>query len=78
MVGVSMILSLACAFLLALTPEVTIKFFGSVFHGIDISSIQAPVTLSGVVTGLVAIIIITFVSGWLFTIIYNRLSKIAA
>lgn len=68
------ILSLACALLLAVAPTASLNFFGSIFHGIDISKIAVPVTLSGVLTGLIAIIIVAFVGGWLFAIIYNYLS----
>ena len=75
LVSVSVILSLACALLLALAPEASLKFFGSIFHGIDMTKIAASVTVSGVLTGLVAIVIVAFVTGWLFAVIYNYFSK---
>ena len=71
LVVISAIVSLVCALLLALFPEASLKFFGSIFHGIDMTKIAASVTLSGVLTGLVAIIIVAFVTGWLFAVIYN-------
>ena len=71
--GIATILSLLCALLIAVAPEATLKFFGSIFHGMDITKIAQPVTLSGVLTGLIAIIIIAFVTGWLFAVIYNYL-----
>ncbi len=73
LVGISATLSLACAILLALAPETSLGFFGSIFHGIDMTKIAAPVSVSGVLTGLVAIVIIAFVTGWLFAVIYNYL-----
>ncbi len=73
--AVSAILSLACALLLAIAPQATFGFFGSIFHGMDIAKIATSVTVSGVITGLVAIIIVAFVTGWLFAITYNYLLK---
>ncbi|MBI3190936.1 hypothetical protein HYZ41_04515 [archaeon] len=71
---VSAILSLVCALLLVLAPEVSLRFFGSIFHGIDMTKIAASVTVSGVLTGLVAIVIVAFVVGWLFAVTYNYFS----
>lgn len=70
---VSAILSIACALLLKLAPEATVSVFGSIFHGIDITKIATPVTLSGVLIGLVVIIILSSIVGWLFALIYNYL-----
>ena len=67
----SAVLSLLCALLIALAPEVSLKFLGSIFHGMDITQIAQPVTLTGVVTGLIAIVLVAFITGWLFAIIYN-------
>lgn len=71
LVTVSIVLSLLCAVFIALAPEFSIIFFGSIFHGLDISKIAAPVTISGVITGLVAITIVAGFSGWMFSAIYN-------
>ena len=73
LVVVSAILSLICALLLALSPEVSLKFFGSIFHGIDMNKIATSITVSNVLIGLIAIVIIAFVTGWLFAVIYNYL-----
>lgn len=75
LVAVSAILSLLCALFIAVAPAATLKFFGSIFHGMDVAQTAAPITVSSVVTGLVAISVAAFVAGWLFTVIYNRLSK---
>lgn len=68
-------LSLLCALLLALAPAASLRFFGSIFHGIDVSTIAAPVTVNGVLTGLGAIVIVALVSGWLFAVVYNYFSR---
>jgi len=71
--GVSAILSLLCAILLVIAPQAALKFFGSIFHGMDITKIATSVTFLGVLKGLVAIVIVAFVAGWLFAVIYNYL-----
>ncbi|HLC86852.1 MAG TPA: DUF5676 family membrane protein [Candidatus Nanoarchaeia archaeon] len=74
LVAVSVIISLLCALLIAFAPEASLRFFGSIFHGIDITQIAiVSITLSGVLMGLIAIAIIAFVTGWLFAVIYNYL-----
>ena len=73
--AVSAIASLLCAVALALFPQGAFNFFGSIFHGIDLSQISTPITLSGVFTGLIAVIIIGFLLGWLFALIYNYFIK---
>lgn len=73
--AVSGILSLLCALLIALAPGTAVKFFGSIFHGMDVTRIAAPITLSGVITGLIAIVIVALITGWLFAVIYNYFDR---
>ncbi len=75
---VSVTLSILCAVLIALAPEAALNFFGSIFHGIDIAKITVPVAFSGVLTGLIAIAVVAFITGWLFAEVYNYLSNIKA
>ncbi|MBI4095826.1 MAG: hypothetical protein HY438_03135 [DPANN group archaeon] len=73
--SVSLALSAICAFLIWLAPQATIRFFGSIFHGIDLEKIAAlPMTATGVLTGFLAIALISFVAGWLFAVVYNYLT----
>lgn len=73
--SVSAVISLICAALLAVSPKESMKFFGSIFHGIDITKIAVSVTIEDVATGLVAIIIVALVTGWLFAVLYNYFAK---
>ena len=73
--GVSGILSIICAVLIAIAPQATLNFFGSIFHGMNITKIAQPITILGVLTGLIAVIIISLITGWLFAVIYNYLVK---
>ena len=66
------ILSLVCALLLAIFPEGTLKLFGSIFHGIDITQIAIPITLNGAILGTIVVTILALIIGWLYAIIYNK------
>ena len=69
------VFSTACALLIAIAPQFMIKFFGAIFHGIDISQIERTMTLSGAITGIIAAIIVALITGWLFAVIYNKFAK---
>jgi len=71
---VSVIISWLCAFLIAISPFSTLKFFGSIFHGIDISKIASPISVSGVLTSTIAIVIIASITSWIFAVTYNYFS----
>lgn len=72
---VSVIISLICALLIAIAPEPMLKFFGSMFHGVDISKISSSITLSGVLTSILAVIVTSAVISWIFVLTYNYLSN---
>ena len=67
------IISIVCALLIWIAPESTTKLFDAIFHGLDISKIASPITLSGAILGTIEVIIIALISGWLFAVIYNKL-----
>ncbi len=68
------IISVVCALLILIAPQATMNLFGAIFHGIDISQITKPITLGGALLGTVEVAIIALVAGWLFAVIYNKLS----
>ena len=71
--AVSGIVYLACAILVAIAPSWTVGFFGALFHGIDITQIaRTPVPLGSAVLGLVEIVVLGYVVGWLYAKIYNK------
>jgi len=71
--AVSGIVYLACAILVAIAPSWTVSFFGALFHGIDITQIaRTPVPLGSTVLGLVEIVVLGYVVGWLYAKIYNK------
>ena len=71
--AVSGIVYLACAILVAIAPSWTVSFFGALFHGIDIAQIaRTPVPLGSAVLGLVEIVVLGYVVGWLYAKIYNK------
>ena len=69
------IISIVCAILIAIAPQFTIKFFGAIFHGIDITQIEKIMTLGSAITGVIAAIIVALVAGWLFAVIYNKVAE---
>lgn len=71
---VSAILYIACALLVAIAPEFTVKMFSSMFHGIDISKIASTsISLGGTLLGLVVIVAYALIAGWLFALVYNKI-----
>ena len=67
------IVYLACAILVAIAPTWTVNVFGALFHGIDISQIaRTPVPLTSAILGLVEVVILGYLIGWLFGAVYNR------
>ena len=71
---VSGIVSLACLLLVVIAKEFTINLFGAIFHGIELSQIAADnITIGSAVLGFAEVVVIGFIFGWLFAIIYNKL-----
>ena len=54
--GVFGIVYLACAILIAVIPQGTVKIFSYLFHGIDISKIATTPTLIGTTIGFIEIL----------------------
>ena len=70
------IVSLLCAILLAIAPEITLSLANNIFHGIDLTQIaKSSLSLGGVITGLLVAFVVGFVSGWIFAWIYKRLQN---
>ena len=73
--SVAGIVSLACLLLIVIAKEFTINLFGAIFHGIDLNQIEASnITIGSAILGFVEVIVIGFVLGWLFAVIYNKLN----
>lgn len=67
------IVSIVCLLLVVIARDFTINLFGAIFHGIDLSQIAADnITIGSAILGFVEVIIIGFILGWLFAIMYNK------
>ncbi len=67
------IVYLVCAVLVAIAPTWTVNFFGALFHGIDISQIaRTPVPLTTTILGLIEIVVLGYLVGWLFGAVYSK------
>lgn len=72
--GVSGLLYIVCAVLIAIAPEAIMNLFGSLFHGINLELIaQKTISLGSVIVGLIEILAGSLISGWLFAQIYNKI-----
>ncbi len=72
--GVMGILSVVCALLLVLIPGFTLNFFSNILHGIDITQIaKTSVTFSEFAIGLIEVLIGSYLIGWIFAKIYNKI-----
>ncbi len=74
--SVAGIVSLACLLLVVIAKEFTINLFGAIFHGIELSQIAADnITIGSAVLGFVEVVVIGFILGWLYAVVYNWFSK---
>lgn len=75
--GTGAILYLACAILVAIAPEFAVNLFGNLFHGITMETLAAPdtMTVGRVLIGLIQVVIYTYLLGWVFAALYNKLTK---
>lgn len=73
--GVSGILYVICALLIAIAPTATLKMFSNVFHGIDITKIAATnISFGNTIIGLIEILVYSLIAGWIFAAVYNYLA----
>ncbi len=68
------IISLVCALLVLLAPSFTVSLFGAIFHGVDLSQISKTATIGSSVIGIIEVIILGWIAGWLFAKIYNKMN----
>ena len=74
--GASGIIYVVCAVLIAIFPTGTVKVFGALFHGIDISKItRESVPFTSTILGLIEIIMLSLVAGYIFAKIYNKIKE---
>ena len=71
--AVSGIVSAICALLIAIAPKFATNLFGTIFHGIDLTKIPKTMTFGSAILGIIELIVIALVVGWLFAKIYNSL-----
>ena len=71
--SVAGIVYIVCAILVALAPTLTVKTFGALFHGIDISQIATTPTIASSIIGFIEIVVLALIVGWLFAVIYNKI-----
>lgn len=74
--GTSGIIYIICAVLIAIFPTGTVRTFGYLFHGIDISRIaRESVPFTETIIGLVEIVALSLIVGYIFAVIYNKIKE---
>lgn len=69
------ILSLICAFFVAIAPQATLKIGNTIAHGVDITMIaKQNMTVGSVIIGVIVVAIISAVTVGIFGYFYNKLS----
>ncbi len=69
------ILYLACAFLVTTLPGISKLVAGSWFHGLNIDLIWTGAARPNFLPGLISAVVLSWISGWVFAWLYNKLSK---
>ena len=67
------IIYVICAAAVVLWPTLSLRFFASWFHGIDLTQISVPVQLAfnGFITGLFSVVLFFYFVGLIYGLIYN-------
>ena len=69
--AVSGVLYLICAFFVWINSELTINLFGTWFHGVDLTKIEATFNPDGLFLGLITIMTASVITVALFVWLYN-------
>ncbi len=69
------LVSIICGLLLLIAPDFAFTLANYFTHGMDLAKISKPATVSGVLTGTIMIIALSYIIAYIFAEIYNRLVK---
>lgn len=71
------VLYLFCGLSVVLVPDFAKSFYGSWFHGLDMSTIWNPagLTTNGFVYGMVTSFVGAYIAAWVFVAIYKSVTK---
>jgi len=64
-----------CFAIVLVFKESSLKFFNLFFHGIDLTSLATTPSITNGIIGLIMSVIVAYVSGWIFAIVYNKSTK---
>jgi hypothetical protein len=75
--GTGAVLYLGCAIFIAIAPGFSVNLFNYLLHGISFDTIRTPetMTVGRVLIGLIQVIIYTYLLGWIFAGLYNKLTR---
>lgn len=72
---VSGAVSIICALLLLIAPDIAFTLANYIAHGADWAKIAKPVTLDGVIIGTILIAALSYAAAYVFAETYNSLAK---
>jgi hypothetical protein len=67
------IISVICAAVVSVAPDLAAKIFGSIAHLANIK--PAEITLVGFVVGLAQVLVYSYIGGYIFASLHNRFLK---
>jgi hypothetical protein len=74
-----LLLYVACATAVALSPDATVSFFNAWFHGLDLNLLRPPggrpLTSAQFLLGGLAVVVVAFPAGLILAALYNALSE---
>lgn len=69
------ILYIACAAVVAAAPDLAMKLLGWLAHLTNTEGLARAVTMSGVVYGIIQVVVYVYIMLWIFATLYNRSVK---
>lgn len=69
------VLYIACALLVAIAPDLAMTLLGWLAHVTNTETLARSVTMTGVVYGLIQVVIYVYIAAYMFSWLYNRSVK---
>ncbi len=69
---ITAIFYIVCFLIVLIFGDASLKFFQLFVHGIDLTSLATTPDILGGILGLIISIIVAYMSGWIFAIVYNK------
>lgn len=68
-------ISIVCALLLLIAPDLAFALANYIAHGTDLAKISKTATIDGAIIGTIMIMIFSYIAAYVFAEIYNWIAK---